>query len=303
MLAAPGMVFCQDFPSKPIRIVTSQPGGGNDFVARVIAQGFGDSLGQRMLVDNRGLIAAEVVAKAAPDGYTLLLYGDPFWLAPFLRDGVPYDPVKDFSPVSLAVSVANILVIHPSLPVKTVKDLIALAKARPGELDYASGITGSTTHLASELFKYLANVSIVRIAYKGTGAAFVGLFSGQVQVMFPTLPAAVPHLKSSRLRALAITTPQPSVLLPELPTIAATLPGYEAVAKTGIFAPARTPDPVVNWLSREFVRVLNQPDVRRKFADVGVEADPGPPAELAAAMRSEMTRMGKLIKAADIREK
>ncbi len=303
MVLASGVVCGEDYPNKPVRIVTSEPGGGNDFAARVIAQGLSLTLKQRVVVDNRGIIAAEIAAKAPPDGYTLLFYGNPFWLAPFLRDNVPYDPVRDFLPISLAVSTASILVVHPSLPVKSVSGLIALARARPGELNYSSGTTGAASHLAAELFRTMAGIKIVRVPYRGTGAAFTALIAGQVQVMFPTAGSVTPHLKSGRLKALAVTTAQPSALFPGLPTIAASgLPGYESVSLVGIFAPTETPAAIINLLNRNIVRVLDQADVREKFFNAGVDTVGSSPAELAAAMKSEMARMGKVIRDAGIHE-
>src|SRR5258706_1773737 len=303
MVLASGVVCGEDYPNKPVRIVTSEPGGGNDFAARVIAEGLSLTVKQRVVVDNRGIIAAEIAAKAPPDGYTLLFYGNPFWLAPFLRDNVPYDPVRDFLPISLAVSTASILVVHPSLPVKSVSGLIALAKARPGELNYSSGTTGAASHLAAELFRTMAGIKIVRVPYRGTGAAFTALIAGQVQVMFPTAGSVTPHLKSGRLKALAVTTAQPSALFPGLPTIAASgLPSYESVSLVGIFAPTETPAAIINLLNRNIVRVLDQVDVREKFFNAGVDTVGSSPAELAAAMRSEMARMGKVIRDAGIHE-
>ena len=191
----------QNYPSKPIRIVTSTAGGGADIVARLIAQGLSASLGPQVLVDNRnGMIAGEIVAKSPPDGYTLLVYGSTLWLSPFLRSNVSWDPVRDFSPVSLAVNSPNIVVVHPSLPVKSVKELIALAKQRPGQLNYGSTIGGST-HLSAELFKAMAGVDIVHIPYKGNGPALNAVIGGQVQLMFSTTAAASPQVKSGRLRA------------------------------------------------------------------------------------------------------
>jgi len=303
MVLTSGIVCGEDYPNKPVRMVTSEPGGGNDFAARLIAQGLSLTFKQRVVVDNRGIIAAEIVAKAPPDGYTLLFYGNPFWLAPFLRDNVPYDPVRDFFPISLAVSTASILVVHPSLPVKSVSGLIALARARPGELNYSSGTMGAASHLAAELFRTMAGIKIMRVPYRGTGAAFTALIAGQVQVMFPTAGSVTPHLKSGRLKALAVTTAQPSALFPGLPTIAASgLPGYESVSLVGIFAPTETPAAIIDLLNRNIVGVLDQADVREKFFNAGVDAIGGSPAELAAAMKSEMARMGKVIRDAGIHE-
>ena len=297
----------QDFPNKRIRILTAEAGGGSDFVTRVIAQGLTANLGQQVIVENRGgaggAIAAETVAKAPADGYTLLLYGSGIWVLPLLRSRVPYDPVADFAPITLAVSTPNILVVHPSLQVRTVKELIGLAKARPKELNYSVGGIGGSTHLAAELFKAMAGVSIVQINYKGTGAALNDLIAGQVHLMFPNAAAAAPHVKSGRLRALAVTSAQASVLTPDLPTVAASgVPGYESLLMFGVLAPAKTPATLVRRLNEEILRVLKTPDVREKLFNVGVEIVGSSPDELAVAMKSEIARLGKVIRDAGIRD-
>ena len=307
MVSGADLVSGQGFPNKPVRIVTSEPGGGLDFAARLISQGITSSLGQPVIVENRGgaggLIAIETVAKAQPDGYTLLLYGSTIWLVPFLRENVSYDPVRDFSPVILAVSSPNIVVVHPSIAANSVKELIALAKAKPGVLNYGSGALGASSHLSVELFKAMAGVNIVRIPYKGSGPALNGLIAGQVQVMFATSGGVVPHIKSGRLRALAVTSAQPSALMPDLPTVAASgLPGYVSASLGTIFAPAKTPAPLINRLNQEMVRFLRTADAKEQFLRSGVETVGSTPAELAATMKSEMARLGKVIKDAGIRE-
>ncbi len=299
-----GVAWGQDFPNKLVRIVSTGAGGGNDFVARIIAQALSANLGQQVLVDNRpganGIIAAQTVAKAPPDGYTLLNYSAGLWLLPFIQD-VPYDPVQDFSPITLAVSSPSILVVHASLPVKTVSQLIALAKARRGELNYGTGSTGATPHLAAELFKAMAGVDIVRIPYKTSGLALNALISGEVQLAFATAGPVGPHLKSGRLKALAVTSLQPTALAPGLPTVAATVPGYEASSVFSIFAPAKTPIEIINRLNREFVRVLTSADVKQKFFNAGIETVGSSPAELAATIKSDRQTLGKVIKDAGIR--
>jgi tripartite-type tricarboxylate transporter receptor subunit TctC len=306
---AAGFVFvmasaagADDYPAKPIRIVTMQSGGG-DFVARLIAPGLTASLGQQIVVDPRGIIAGEIVAKATPDGYVLLSYGPPFWLLPLMRDHVAYDPVRDFSPITLAASAPNILVVYPGLPVKSVKELIALAKSQPGKLNYGAGSPGSSTQMAAELFNAMAGVSIVRVSYKGTGPALVDLISGQVQVMFPNAGSVRQHLDSGRLKGLAVTTEQPSALAPGLPTLSSSgLPGYESGSPFGIFAPARTPGALITRLNREIVRVLAMPDVKEKFFNLGVETIGSTPEGLASMLKSEITKWGKVVKDAGIHE-
>ncbi len=302
MVSGAGVVSSQNYPNKPIRIVTSEPGGGNDIVARLVAEGLTASLGQRVIVDNRGIIAAEIAAKATPDGYTLLIYGSNIWLMQYLRDNLPWDPLRDFAPITVAVDLPNILVVHPSLPVKSVKELVALAKAKPGELNYAAGTIGVSSHLAAELFKALAEVNIVRVPYKGGGPALTGLIGGEVHLMFPNAGSVMPHIKSGRVRALAVSTAQPSALAPGLPTVAASVPGYETGAVICVFAPARTPAAIVDLLNREIVRVLNGAMVKERLFNSGSEVVANSPREFAAFIKSDMARMGKVIRDAGIHE-
>ena len=292
-----GTAFAQDFPSKPVRMVTSAPGGGGDVIARLIAQAISGSLGQQVIVDNRGgVISSETVAKAPPDGYTLLSQPNSFWLLPFMQN-VSYDPIKDFLPVSLTVTSPNVIVVHPSLPVKSVKELIAFAKARPGQLNFAAGSTGSSSHLAAELFKMMAGINIVYIPYRGAGPALNDTLGGQVSLLFSNTAAAGPHIKSGRLRGLAVTSAKPSALAPGLPTAASSgLPGYEAAAIYGVFAPAGTPATLVTRLNQEIVRALNRPDVKEKFFNAGVEVVASSPEQLATIMKSDMVRLGKVIR-------
>lgn len=298
-----GAVSGQNFPNKPIRILTGGAGGGNDVVARLIAQGLTAHWGQQVVVDNRpsGVIPGEIVSKAQPDGYTMVISGASFWISPLFQDA-PYDPVKDFSPITLPVSTPNILAVHLSLPVKSVKELIALAKAKPGELNYGTPGTGSSPHLGGELFKLMAGVNIVRINYKSAGAAITDLIAGQVQMTFGNALSVTPHIKSGRLRALAVTSAQPSVLFPDLPTVAASgLPGYELISPFGIFAPARTPKPIIKTLNSEIVRVLNRADSREKISNLGMEVVGSSPEQLEAMVRSEVAKWSKVIKDAGIR--
>jgi tripartite-type tricarboxylate transporter receptor subunit TctC len=295
----------QPFPGKPIRVVTAEAGGGNDFTARAIVRGLADSLGQQLIVDNRGgaggIIAAEIVARAPPDGYTLLVYASNIWIIPLLKKNVPYDMARDFAPITWAARSPSTLVVHPSLPVKSVKELIAIAKAKPGQLNYGSGGSGATTHLAAELFKSMANVNIVRVTYRGNAPALNDLIAGQTQVMFITAGAGAPHIGSGRLRALAVTSAQPSALSPGLPTVAsAGLPGYESLSIYGVFAPSRTPVAIVQQLNREMVRVLNRPDVKELFLNSGMEVVGSTPDAFAAAIKADVARMSKVIKDAGI---
>ena len=273
MLFELGAAVGQNYPIKPIRLFAAPPGGSGDFSARLISQGLTSALSQPVIVENRpGVIAIDTVLKAAPDGYTMILYSGSLWLAPLLRDKVSYDALRDFAPVTIAVSTPLILVVHPSLPVKSVKELIALAKAKPGELNYGSGAAGGPTHLATELFKAMAGVNILRIPYKSGGAGLSALMGGEVQLTLESGGAVAPYIKSGRLRALAVTTQKPSALAPDLPTIGASgVPGYEAASTIGLFVPGRTPTAIINQLNQETVRVLQRADVKEKLFSSGLE--------------------------------
>jgi tripartite-type tricarboxylate transporter receptor subunit TctC len=302
ILIAASSVCAQGYPSRPVRIVTAEPGGGPDFAARLVAPALAASIGQQVIVDNRGLIAIEMVSKAAPDGYTMLLYGSSIWLMPYLRDHVSWDVMRDFAPVSLAMSAPDMIVVHPSLPVASIRQLIALAKARPGELNYSASSPGATSTLGAELFKSMAHVDITRIQYKGTGPAVNALLGGETQVMFPSASAVTQHVKSGRLRALAVSTERPSPLVPGLPTVAASgVPGYESVAMYGFFVPVKTPDAAVRLLNQGIVRALKTPDISERFLKAGVEPGGGTPEELLAAVKAEIPRLSKVIKDAGIR--
>ncbi len=305
IVAALGTVAAQGYPVKPLRIIVPGTGGAGDFTARLIAQGISGPLGQQVIIDNRptGIVPGELTAKAPADGYTLLLSGSSLWLAPYMQDSVLYDPVKDFAAITLATSSPNVAVVHPSVPAYSIRELIALARSRPGALNYGSGGAGTSQHLAGELFKTMARVNIVRIAYKGGGpAAIADLLSGQTQLVFPTAPLAAQHITSGRLRALAVTSAESSALVPGLPSIAASgLPGYESISMYGMFAPARTPEAAIARLNQEIVRVLSSADAKAKFFSMGVEAAGSSSEHLAAKVKSEMTRMGKVIRDAGIR--
>jgi tripartite-type tricarboxylate transporter receptor subunit TctC len=292
----------QDYPNRPIRVVTAAVGGGIDFTARLVAHGLTASLGQQVIVDNRGgtNVAPHTVAKATPDGYTILIHNNTVWLSPLL-DKVPYDHEQELAPVSLTSRSPNILVVHPSLPVNSVKDLIALAKANPGVINYGSGPVGASNHLAAELFKALAGVNLVRIGYKGGGPALNDLISGHVPVMFATAGSVTPHVRSGKLKGLAVTSAEPSALVPGLPTVAASgVPGYVSEAIYGMFAPAKTPVAIINRLHQETARYLGLPETRERFFKSGVETVGSSPQEFAAIIKSETIRLGKVIRSAGI---
>ena len=303
MLAYLSNATAQVYPNKPIRILANGPGSGVDYVARVVAQGLTNQFGLSVIVENRGgsIIVAEVVAKAPPDGYTILLSGT-LWMNPLLQSNLSWDPVRDFQPITLVIRQPNVLVVHPALPVKTVKELITLAKARPGELNYASAGSGGSPHLAAELFKSMAGVSILRIPDKSAGPAMNDLLGGQIQIMFGTGGIVDAHLASKRLRALGITSLQPSALFPGMPVLSASgVPGYEYETIYGIFAPAKTPAAIINRLNLEIVRFINDTEVKTRLLNVGIEPVGSSADELATRMKTEMVRMGKVIKDAGIR--
>jgi tripartite-type tricarboxylate transporter receptor subunit TctC len=287
----------EKYPSRVIRFVTAAPGSNHDWGARLTAAELSPRIGQRVVVENRGSIAVEHVAKEAqPDGYTVLFYGAYVWLQPLLNK-VSWDPLTDLAPVTLAISAPNVLVVHPSLPVKSTKELIALARARPGELNYGAGGGGSTPHIAAELFKHLAKVNIVRVNYKGSGPSMVGLLTGEVQLMFAALGPAMPHVKQGKMKALAVTTAKRTKLTPELPTVAEVLPGYQSEAAIGFFLPRKTPPAVVTFLNREIVQALKNVDAERLF-NAGVEIVANSPEEFTGFMKADIARMTEVVKSA-----
>jgi len=306
VLAASHDAAAQPYPYRPVRIVTTQAGGGSDFAARVLAKALTGPLGQTVIVDNRGggaTISADIVAKAPPDGYTLLGASGTLWVASLIRK-TSYDTLRDFIPITLAVNTPNILVVHPSVA-GSVKDLIALAKAKPGQLNYGSGATGAASHLAGELFKHMAGVDVVRVPYKGSGVSVNALLGNEVQLMFPSASIAIPHVRSGRLKALAVTTTKRFSMMPEVPTMSeAALPGYESSVYAGLFAPIRTPAPVVQRLHREAVQYLNTPEANELFLrSGGADVVAASPQESRAIIQSELQRLGKVIREAHIQDK
>ena len=294
-----------DYPTKPVRLVVGfAPGGGTDTTARAISQKLTAALGQQVIVDNRpgasGTIAADIVANATPDGYTVLLGTIALVINPSLATKMPFDTLKDLAPVTRAADSTNILVVHPSVPSKSVKELIALAKSKP--LNCGSSGVGGAGHLAVELFNLQAGTKITHVAYKGGGPAIVDLLAGNIQMIFATAASSIGHIKAGKIRALAVTTAKRSSLVPELPTIAeAGLPGFEANNWNGVLVPANTPRPIINRLNKEFAAALNLPDIKEFLFKQGLEAAAGTPEEFAAYMKSEMAKWAKVIKAAGIK--
>jgi tripartite-type tricarboxylate transporter receptor subunit TctC len=291
------------YPTKPIRfLVPFAPGGGNDYIARLIGGKLSEAWGQQVVIDNRpgagGNIAAETVARSAPDGYTIFLFNSATAIAPSLYQKLAYDPLKDFEPVILIATSPFALVVHPSTPAQSVKELIALAKSKPGGITYASGGNGSSTHLAGEQFRQMAGIPLTHIPYKGAGPAFVDLIAGQVTMYFSSIPPALPHIKSGRVRALAVSSEQKTQLLPELPTIAESgVPGYESAASYGLVAPMRTPASIVNKLNAETAKILKDADVRSRFVSQGLDIAGGTAQDFNRYMRAEIAKWAKVIKA------
>jgi len=302
MVLGAGMVFGQDYPNKTVRIITGAAGGGSDFTARVAAQGITGPLGQPVVVENRTvLLATEAVAKAPSDGYTLVVNGNSLWILPMLQK-TGYEAIRDFSPISQLVREFTVLAVHPSLPVKSVKDLIALAKARKGELNYGIGAMGALSHLGMELFKSMAGVDIVVIPYKGGTAQTMALLGGEVQVVIADANWVIPQAKAGKLRALAVTSAQQTALVSGLPTVSESgLPGFEATSTTGIWAPAKTPEASIKRLSQEIMRVFNQQDVKEKYSTAGIETVGNSPEQFAAFIKSDTARWSKVIKDSGIK--
>ena len=293
----------QGYPSKPVRlIVPFPPGGGNDTVARSVGAELSKTIGQQVVIDNRagagGTIGAELAAKAAPDGYTLFLAGvASHGINPVLNPKLPYDPVRDFAPVSLLASAPLIVVVHPSLPVKTVKDLIALARAKPGQLNFASNGRGGSSHMAGEMFKSMAKVDMLHVPYKGLSPALTDLISGQVQVMFSSAVAMLPQVQAGKLRGIATTGAKRPAAIAQLPTVAeAGLPGYETGSWYGIVAPAGTPADVVNRLSGELQKVVRQPAMQERFNSEAAYPVGSTPQEFSAHIQRELARWAKVVK-------
>ena len=307
LLCASGAALAQQYPARLVRIVVPfPPGGPTDIVARSIAPKLAEALGQQVVIDNRagagGVNGTEQVSKAAPDGYTLLM-GTIGGLAVSmsLHANRGYDTLRDFAPITQAVTVTNILVVHPSVPVKTVKELLALARAQPGNLNYGSSGAGTVTHLAGELLKLMANVNIVHIPYKGGAPALTALLSGEVGLSFENALIVTPHAKSGKTRAIAVTGAQRSKLFPQLPTIGEMLPGYNASGWYGLVAPAATSKEIIARLNTEVVRVLRMPDIVERLSGQGAEPVGNTPAEFGAFMKSEIDKWAKLVKATNMK--
>ena len=300
-------VTAQPYPSKSVRfIVPFAPGGTNDIVARMVGVKLTEAWGQPVVIDNRGgaggVIGADLAAKSVPDGYTLLMANVNFATNPGLVRNLPYDTEKDFAAVSLLATSPSVLVVHPSIPVRSVKEMIAFAKAKPGQLSYSSSGAGTTGHMAMELLKQMAAIDMVAVHYKGGGPALIDLIAGRVSPGFATILSAAPHIEGGRLRALAVSTPKRSSALPDRPTVAeAGVPGYEFTGWWGVVVPARTPHAVISKLNGELVKILAQPDVRERLVREGADPASTTPEAFTAYMRSEVAKWSKVIKTANIK--
>jgi tripartite-type tricarboxylate transporter receptor subunit TctC len=297
----------QAYPTKPVRmIVAVPPGGPADTLARLVGPRLSEALGQTVVIDNRpganGIIAYETTARATPDGYTFTAVAAGVAINPSLYRNVPYDPVRDFAPITLGITVPNILIVHPGVKAASVQELLAQARARPGQMTFASAGNGTSGHLALELFKQTTGINVIHVPYKGGGPALADLVGGQVQALFSIALAATPQIKAGRVRALAITSAKRSPVAPELPTVAEVgLPGFEVVGWFGWLAPAKTPRAIVDRLHTEIVKVLGTPDIRERLLSQSTEPVGNTPAEFAAFIRSEHAKWGKVIKDANVR--
>lgn len=296
------------YPQKPIRIIVPvAPGGGTDFVARLIGQKLGEALSTPVIIENKpggaGNVGVDAAAKAEPDGYTLVMPITSFSVNPALYTKLPFDTQKDFAPIALVASAPLLLVVNPALPIKTLSDLIALAKTKPGSLNYGTSGVGTTSHLAAELFKYTAKLDIINVPYKGGGPIVTDLIAGSIQIYFSTVPAALPQTQAGKLRAIAITSAKRLPSLANIPTVAeAGLPGYDVVGWFGLFAPAKTPPAIVERLNAEVVKILQMPDVREKIEAHGLIPGGGTSKELSVFLDSEIKKWTQLIKAANIKQ-
>ncbi|MDH5534520.1 MAG: tripartite tricarboxylate transporter substrate binding protein [Betaproteobacteria bacterium] len=301
-LALAAGAAAQTYPAGPIRVIVPFPaGGGVDSMGRILGQKLTEALGKQIVIENRaganGMIGSEIAAKSAKDGYTLLVNGANFVTTPSLYTKVTYDPIRDFDPVSLLSLAPNVLVAHPSLPAKSIKELIALARAKPGEVAYASSASGSTPHLAAELFKTMTGTDMLHVPYRGTGPAITALLSGEVGIMFMPTLAAVPHVQSGRITALAVTTRERLPVLPKLPTVAESgLKGYESSQWYGLLAPAGTPAEILDLLNSDTVKIMQHPEMKSRMTDSGSVAVGSTRDAFAAHLKDEFAKWAKVIK-------
>jgi len=297
---AAGATFAQ-YPTRPIRIIAlSSPGSGPDIVGRLIGSKLTEAWGQQVIVDPRaaatGIVGTEIASKAAPDGHTLVIITSQAVIVSVMYEKLPFNLIRDFAPITLVASTPFILAVHPAVPVTSVKELVALAKSKPGALRYGSGGSGSPPHLSAEIFKSMTGTDMLHVPYKGITPAMIDTVAGQVQMLISVIPAVLPTIKSGRLRALGVTSAKRTALVPDVPTIAETVPGYEFIGWYSLFAPAKTSPGVINKLNAEIVRSLNTPEFRERFTALGAEPATSTPQALAAYLREQMEKMRKAVK-------
>jgi tripartite-type tricarboxylate transporter receptor subunit TctC len=301
--AADPAVAAEAYPSRPLRIVTTDVGNSNDLLSRMLAESLTGALGQQVIVENRGGagggLAVDRLRTAAPDGHTIMVHGTSIWLLPLLRKETPWDPFRDFAPISMIARNPAVLVVPVSMPPRSVAELIDYAKARPGQLNYVSVDDGAPSHLAAELFVSMAGIQVVRIAYKGGAAAFNGLLSGEGHMMVNAVAPSMAHVRAGRLRALAVTSR--SVLLPDIPIVGATLPGYEWITHQVVLAPARTPPGIVKRVNAEVVAALARPELKERGVKLGIEVGGSPPSDVTAMMNADTARLRPILQRAGIR--
>ena len=305
-LLGQGFAYAAEYPNRPIRIVVPFPaGGGADTVARLVGQKLTASFGQQMVVDNRtgagGIIGTDMVAKANPDGYTLCLTFVSHAINPFVYVKLPYDTVRDFAPIAFLAVSPNAVTVTPSFPAKSIKELIALAKAQPGKINYASAGVGTNSHLSGEMLNFMAGIELVHIAYKGGPPANAAVLAGEAQLTIPSLEVSMPLITSGRLRAIAVTSANRAAVLPDVPTVAETLPGFESLAWYGVLAPVGTPRAVITRLTTEIEKILRMPDVIESLSKRGADPTYKDPAQFADYINSELKRWGDTVKAAGLK--
>jgi tripartite-type tricarboxylate transporter receptor subunit TctC len=305
---AASIAHAQDpYPSKPIRFLAGAvPGGATDILARAIGQRLGDNLHQQVVIDNRPganqIIAAEINSKALPDGYTILMVPSGFTINPAIYKTLPFDPVRDFTPIALVANVPNVLVVNPAIPARSVKDLIALLRTKPGQMSYGSSGVGSPSHLCAELFKLVTKVDFIHVPYKGNGQTMIELMGGQIQLSFPSIPASVNFIKAGRMIALGVTTQERASALPDIPTIAeAGVAGYEVSGWYGVLAPPNVPKALAARLNNEINRILNDPETRKMLSQQGADPLTGSPEHFAATIKADLTKWAKVVAAAGIK--
>lgn len=305
-LASPSLATAQEYPSKPIRfVVPFAAGGGTDALTRIIGQKLAEAMGQPVVIDNRpgasGVIGADIVAKAVPDGYTLIMILSSHVINPSLYKKLPYDTINDFSPVAMVNAAPRMLVINPAVPARTLKEFIAYGKANPGRMNYATGGSGTLAHLAAEMLNSFAGIKIVHITYKGGGPLLIALLANEAQMTFGSPSTVLPHVKAGKLRALGTTSSKRSEMMPDVPTMhEAGIPGYEAVEWNAVLAPARTPTAIISKLNREIQLVLARPDIKKTLADLGNEGLGGTPEQCGSYLKSEMAKYARIVKAAGL---